>query len=125
MLELLLVKGKLSGLKIIVKDLQIHLTSAIRKQDITEGLMCMAHIGAIQEDRSADSDNACAFSYLINETKQEIQKLPSFFSVTTWMKNLADVLAKFTFMNLLIYLVYGRNKTFNMQSVKAFRSLEA
>ena len=87
--------------------------------------MCMAHIGGIQKDRSTDSDNACAFSYLINETKQEIQKLPFFFIVTTWMKNLAGVLAKFTFMNLLIYLVYGRNKTFDMQSVKAFRSLEA
>ena len=28
-------------------------------------------------------------------------------------------------MNLLIYLVYGRDKTFDMQSLKAFRSLKA
>ena len=28
-------------------------------------------------------------------------------------------------MNLLIYLVYGRDKTFDMQSMKAFRSLKA
>ena len=28
-------------------------------------------------------------------------------------------------MNLLIYLVYGREKTFDMQSMKAFRSLKA
>ena len=33
MLELLLIKETLSGLKIIVKDLQIHLTGATRKQD--------------------------------------------------------------------------------------------
>ena len=49
----------------------------------------MAHIEAVQEDGSADYNYACAFSYLTDETKQEIQKLPSFFSVTTWMKNLA------------------------------------
>ena len=28
-------------------------------------------------------------------------------------------------MNLLIYLVYGTNKTFDMQSMKVFCSLEA
>jgi len=28
-------------------------------------------------------------------------------------------------MNLLIYLVYGRDKMFEMESVKAFRSLKA
>ena len=28
-------------------------------------------------------------------------------------------------MNLLIYLVYGKDKSFDMQSLKAFKSLEA
>ena len=41
------------------------------------------------------------------------------------MKNLAGMLMEFTFTNLLIYLVYGREKTFDMQSMKAFRSLMA
>ena len=36
-----------------------------------------------------------------------------------------DVLKDFTFMNLLIYLVYGRDKSFDMQSLKAFKSLKA
>ena len=31
----------------------------------------------------------------------------------------------FTFMNLLIYLVYGREKSFDMHSLKAFKSLKA
>ena len=87
--------------------------------------MCMARIGAIQEGEGADSDDACAISYLTNETKRDIRELPSFSSVTNWTKNLAGVLAEFTFMNLLIYLVYGRDKTFDMQSMKAFRSLKA
>ena len=64
MLESLLVKEKLSGLKIIAKDRQICLTDATRKWDIIECLMCMARIKAVQEDESADSDDACAISYL-------------------------------------------------------------
>lgn len=87
--------------------------------------MCMARIGAVQEDGSADSDDACAISYLTNETKRDIRELPSFSSVTNWTKNLDGMLVEFTFMNLLIYLVYGREKTFDMQSMKAFRSLKA
>ena len=125
MLESLLVKEKLSGLKVISKDLRIHLTGATPKQDVIERLMCMARIGAIQEDEGADSDDACAISYLTDETKRDIRELPSFSSVTNWTKNLAGVLVEFTFMNLLIYLVYGRDKTFDMQSMKAFRSLKA
>ena len=45
------------------------------KQDIIERLLCMALIGAVravQEDESADSDDACAISYLTNEMKRDI-----------------------------------------------------
>ena len=42
-----------------------------------------------------------------------------------WNKKLNGVLKDFTFMNLLIYLVYGRDKSFDMQSLKAFKSLKA
>ena len=80
---------------------------------------------AVQEDKGADSDNVCAISYLNDETKRDIQELPTFSSTTNWTKNLAGVLVEFSFMNLLVYLVYGRDKTFDMQSMKAFRSLKA
>lgn len=36
-----------------------------------------------------------------------------------------DSLKDFTFMNLLVYLVYGRDKSFDMESLKAFKSLKA
>ena len=45
-------------------------------------------------------------------------------SVINWMKNLAGLLVEFTFINLLIYF-YGRDKAFDIQSMKAFRSLKA
>ena len=125
LLESLLLKEKLSGLKIVAKDLRIRLTGATKKQDIIERLMCMARIGAIQENVATDSGDTCAISYLTDETKRDIRELPSFSSVTNWTKNLAGLLMESTFMNLLIYLVYGREKTFDMQSMKAFRSLKA
>ena len=79
MLESLLAKEKLSELKIMAKDLWIHLTDAMQKQDIIERLMCMAHIRAIQEDNSAYSDDGHTISYLTDETKQDIWGFPSFF----------------------------------------------
>ena len=87
--------------------------------------MCMARIGAVQKNESANSDDACAISYLTDETKQDIRELPAFTSVTNWTKNFAGMLVEFTFMNFLIYLVYRRDKMFDMQSMKAFRSLKA
>ena len=43
--------------------------------------------------------------------------------MTDWSKNRRGVRVDFTFMNLLLYLVYGRDKTFDMQSMQAFKSL--
>ena len=39
-----------------------------------------------------------------------------------WGKQLKDILNDFTFMNLLIYLVYGRDKSFDMESLKALKA---
>ena len=88
--------------------------------------ICVCYIRAVQNDESADSDDTCAISYLTDEMKWDIQELPSLSCITTWMKGLAGMLAEFTFMNLLIYSysVNGRAKTFEMQSIKAFRSLK-
>ena len=80
--------------------------------------------GAHWENVATDSGDTCAISYLTDETKRDIREFPSFSRVTNWTKNLAGLLMEFTFMNLLIYLVYGREKTFDMQSMKAFRSLK-
>ena len=88
-------------------------------------LMCMAHIEALQLDKTTDSEDACAISYLADDTKRVFRDLPSFTSINSWSKKLGSKLKQFTFMNLLIYLVYARDKTFDMQSLKAFRSLKA
>ena len=54
--------------------------------------------------------------------KRVLNDLPAFSSIVQRGKNLKGVLNDFNFMNLLIYLVYGRDKSFDMQSLKAFKS---
>ena len=41
-----------------------------------------------------------------------------------WTKDFGSVVKEFHFMNVLTYLVYGRDKTFDMESMRAFRSLK-
>ena len=72
-----------------------------------------------------DGEASLAISYITDGVKRVFKALPSFSSVVEWEKRLKDVLKDFTFMNLLIYLVYGRDKSFDMQSFKAFKSLKA
>ena len=89
----------------------------------------MARIGATHKpsDNCDDDDveASLAISYIIDGVKRVLKALPNFSSVVEWDKRLKDVLKDFTFMNLLIYLVYGRDKSFDMQSLKTFKSLKA
>ena len=100
-------------------SLSVQLTSSIRKFEIEERLISMAQIGAIYEPTSDDDDDdpTVAISYLTDDVKCVLKDSPPFLSVTEWSKNLNGVLKDFTFMNLLIYLVYGREKSFDMQSL--------
>ena len=106
------------------QEFKILLTGATRKQEMIDRLMCMMHIGALQQDETTDSEVTCAISYLPDVTKRVLRDLPSFTSIDSWNKELCGKLKEFTFMNLLI-LVYGRDETFDMQSLKAFRSFKA
>lgn len=123
-LNTLLHRLKVQELKMLAKEVRVRLTGSFRKDDIVERMMGMARIGALQCGIS-ESDDIGAISYLTEDTKIVLRSLPAFTSVTQWGKKLAGVLMEFTFMNLLVYLVYGRDKTFDMQSLKAFKSLKA
>ena len=124
-LSALLRKLKLLEMKTLGKELSIRLTGSFRKDDIIDRIMEMARIGALQDPTVAQSEEATGISYLTEGVKRVLRDLPPFDSVTQWDKKLSRVLKEFTFMNLLIYLVYGRDKTFDMQSLKAFKSLKA
>ena len=124
-LSALLRKLKLLELKTLAKELSIRLTGSFRKDDIIDRIMGMACIGALQDPTVTQSEEATGISYLTEGVKRVLRDLPPFDSVTQLDKKLSGVLKEFTFMNLLIYLVYGRDKTFNMQTLKAFKSLKA
>ena len=109
-------------IKSIAKGLSIRLTGSSKKADIIERLMAMAQIGAVQKHRSREED--INISYLTQDIKDVLWSLPPFSSISEWGKKL-DSLKDFTFMNLLVYLVYGRDRSFNMESLKAFKSLKA
>ena len=116
----------LKNLKSLAKSLGIHLTGSSRKGDIIEHLIGMARIGAIKKcAQREEGGDEIAITYLTEEVKGILRMLPPFSSVVDCSKSLGGILRDFTFMNLLMYLVYGKDKTFDMQSIKAFKSLKA
>ena len=72
-----------------------------------------------------EESDFCGISYITNEVRGALRGLPEFLCVKEWNKKLTGVLKDFTFMNLLIYLIYGRDKSFDMQLLKTFKALKA
>ena len=107
----------------------MRLTGSVQKNDIVDRLISMAKIGATHKPSDDYSDDDCeaslAISYITDNVKCVLKRLPRFASVVEWDKRLNSVLKDFTFMNLLMYLVYGQDKSFDMQSLKPFISLKA
>ena len=85
----------------------------------------MAWIGAIRDDSLYEESDFCGISYITDKVRGVLRGLPEFSCVKEWNKKLTGILKDFMFMNLLIYLVYGRDKCFDMQLLKAFKSLIA
>ena len=115
----------LQELRVLAKDVNVRLAGSSRKADIVDRMIGMARIGAIRDDSLDEESDFCGISYITDEVRGVLRGLPEFSRVKEWNKKLTGVLKDFTFMNLLIYLVYGRDKSFDMQSLKAFKSLKA
>ena len=96
-----------------------------RKKDIVDRSIGMARIGVTRDDSLDEETEFSGISYIMDDVMGVLRGLPAFSSVKEWSKKLNGVLKDFMFMNLLIYLVYGRDKSFDMQSLKAFKSLKA
>ena len=45
--------------------------------------------------------------------------------MTEWSKELGEKLTDFTLVNIIVYLVYGRDKTFDIHALRAHKSLKA
>ena len=108
------------------KERSVRLTGSSRRGDIADHLIAMGKIEAVWDvslDDDTNSDNT-EISYITSEVIRVLWRLPPFESVKDWSKDL-NILSDFTFMNLLIYLVYGKDKSFDMHALKSFKSLKA
>ena len=117
-------KMTLKQLKLLAKNLSIKLTGSTKKAEFIDRLLVMARIGAIHGHSNLCNDgtvNIC----INDEAKRVLKTLPPFSSITNWSKSLSGIQNDFMFMNLLVYLVYSRDKTFDMHSLKAFKPLKA
>ena len=121
-----LLANTVKELNTLARRVSVRLAGSSRKADIVERVLAMAKIGAVHDTLSNTvSDDFTGISYITDEVRAVLGQLPQFETITTWKKELSGVLNEFTFMNLLIYLVYGRDKSFDMKSLKAFKSLKA
>ena len=111
-LKLRLSAHNVPELRVISQRLSVKLSGVVRKADIVERLVCMAQLGCVHWDEVDGKDSVSGLAYVTHEVKEKLRGLPSLSSVDSWTKTLKGVIADFTFMNLLIYLVYGRDENF-------------
>ena len=117
---------KIDELQKIASSLSIRLTGSTCKKDIVDRIVGMAQIGAVRDSSGKENgEDVIAISYLTEEVKSFLKSLPSFSNVTQWSKKLSGILAEFTLISIIIYLVYGRDKTFDMQALRAHKSPKA
>jgi len=113
-------KKTLKELRSLAKSVSVRLTGSSRKHDIVDRLIAMGKIGAVR-DPSMD-DGEVTISYITEEVKEVLQSL--FESVKGWCKDMS-VLSNFTLINLVVYLIYSKDKSFDMDSLRAHKSLKA
>ena len=104
--------------------LNVRLTGAGKKAEIVERLITMALIDAIRKIGSDSADAPSQLTYITEDVHRVLGSLPAFDAVAQLSKEFGSVVKEFHFMNVLTYLVYGRDKTFDMESMRAFRSLK-
>ena len=114
-------KMTLKQLKLLAKNLSIQLIGSTKKAELIDRLLAMARIGTIHGHSNLCNDGTANIC-ISDEAKIVLKTLPPFSSVrTNWSKSLSGILKDFTFMNLLVYLVCSRDKTFDMHSLRALQ----
>ena len=119
-------KKTIKELRILAKSISVRLTGSSCKGDVANHLISFWKSGAVWDVLLDDDTNSgnTEISYITSEVIRVLWRLPPFESVKDWSKDL-NILSDFTFMNLLIHLVYGKDKSFDMHTLKSFKSLKA
>ena len=111
-------------MKVLVKDCNIRLTGSSKKGKVMDRILAMARIGVIRRKHDGDDDEVTGISYITDEALGVLRTLPLFSKVTEWSKELGEKLTDFTLVNIIVYLVYGQDKTFIMHALRAYKSLK-
>ena len=102
------------GLHVLAKSVKARLKNAIGKGAIVERLLAFNRVGSLIVHK--EEDEWSGLSYISDSIKVQLASLPPFVNIRSWFIH---------FINLFVYLVECRDKTFDQESMSAFRSLKA
>ncbi len=109
------------GLHVVADAVAAKLTGTSSKVAIIDGLIVLSQVGSLQN--RSDDDVPRSLSYVTDVIKKQLSELPTFEKIDVWSKSLNSV-KQFHFINLYTYLVESRDKTFDRDSLRAFKSLK-
>ena len=111
----------MQGLRTLEKSVNARLMNAIGKGDTVERLLSFSRVGSLTVHEEGEWSG---LSYITDSIKMQLSSLPPFPNIRSWSKTL-DCLKQFHFVNLFVYLVECRDKMFDQESMRAFKSLKA
>jgi len=116
-------KLTVDSLKSLAKTLAARLTNTRGKADIVERLIVLSQVGALS--RSSGDGTGTGLSYITPEVTEKLSMLPADLQSLDegWTKSVAT-LKGFNFGQLFVYLVESIDKTFDHESMRAFKSLK-
>ena len=109
-------------LHVLTRTVKAKLTGASTKADVIERLIVLSQVGSLGEHAEQDNDGI-VLSYLDANVRQELLNLPKFEEFELCIKSLEPI-KQFHFVNLYVYLVESRDKTFDKESLRALKSLK-
>ena len=109
-------------LHVVARTVKAKLTGATTKADVIERLIVLSQVGCLGK-HAEQEDDGIALSYLDDNVRQELLNLPKFEEIELWIKSL-ESMKQFHFVNLYVNLVESRDKTFDKESLRAFKSLK-
>ena len=124
-----LLKSRVVELKAYCRDNSLKLPPACKKEELIETILNYRDMGLIKSEGDATASTAIPDYGRISSARELVQRklsgLPLYEQVTTdWSKETC-LLPDFTFMHIYTYLTESKSKTFDSESMKAFKSIKA
>ena len=123
-----LVKRRVDEMKIFCRNSGLKVP-ACKKRELVDIILNYRDMGLIKPAGPSLANPtvpslACSSS-AGESAKAKLSGLPQYEKVTDGWSKSTNLLPDFTFMHLYTYLTESKNKTFDLESIKAFKSLKA